>query len=190
MQRCPRTRTASAHDEPPRSSAIDLSHRGAAQRHRSPGSADRRCDRAEARQRRKVCPIQHGSPITYAKLHLYSEMVYKLSRCTWAVVHPAVTPVGPADPPPSVASEMPQRSSRPRTAVIPTVCTVRSGGVRHPPRYRSSESLPRSCRYSAANPSSATAHWCTRPSRLPRCRRRCGRITCSPPARCCCRSSL
>ena len=56
-------------------------------------------------------------------------------------------------------------------------------------RCRSSASSPRSSRCSPASRSSATPRWSTRRCRSPRCRSRCGRTTCSPPARCCCRSS-
>ena len=56
-------------------------------------------------------------------------------------------------------------------------------------RCRSSASSPRSSRCSAASRCSATRAWSTPRSRSPRCRWRCGRTTCTPPARCCWRSS-
>ena len=56
-------------------------------------------------------------------------------------------------------------------------------------RCRSSASSPRSSRCSAASRCSATRAWSARPSRSASCRSRSGRTTCSPPARCCCRSS-
>ncbi|EUA90524.1 cytochrome C and Quinol oxidase polypeptide I family protein [Mycobacterium ulcerans str. Harvey] len=48
---------------------------------------------------------------------------------------------------------------------------------------------PRSSRCSRASRSSATPRWSTRPCRSRPCPLPCGRTTCSPPVRCCCRSS-
>ena len=56
-------------------------------------------------------------------------------------------------------------------------------------RCRSSASSPRSSRCSAASRCSATRAWSARRCASAPCRWRCGRTTCSPPARCCCRSS-
>ena len=56
-------------------------------------------------------------------------------------------------------------------------------------RCRSSASSARSCRSSPASRCSATRAWSSPPSASAPCRCRCGRTTCTPPARCCCRSS-
>ena len=85
------------------------------------------------------------------------------------------------------------RSSTPtRTAgrCCGSTCSGSSGTPRSTSsRCRSSASSPRSSRCSAASRCSATRAWSSRPWPSAPCPWRCGRTTCTPPARCCCRSS-
>ncbi len=89
------------------------------------------------------------------------------------------------------ASRAPTSSTRPTAGrSCGSTCSGSSGIPRSTSSLcRSSASSPRFSRCSPGNPASVTGVWSMPRCPSRRCPWRCGRITCSPPAPCCCPSS-
>ena len=125
--------------------------------------------------------------------------MWRLPIFTWA--HPGDLGADPGRVPgadrgadrrwPRTGISGPTSSTRPTAERSSTSTCSGSSGIRRctSSPCRSSASSPRSSRCSPENRCSAIGAWSTPCWRSPRCPSRCGRTTCSPPARCCCRSS-